>query len=88
MTQKYLKDLATQIESSLQSADLSERDRSVLEQVQSDLQAALAAPAPHVNPPASLRERLAQAVDRLEGEHPRLTDLLSKTLDVLSDVGI
>jgi hypothetical protein len=81
MSDKHLKDLANEIESSLQRDSLTERDRVVL----SELQAALATlePAPH-----GLRERLTHAVERLEGEHPRLTALLSKTLDVLSDVGI
>lgn len=88
MPPKHLEDLADQIESSLRSDDVSERDRVVLEQVQSDLQTALAAPAQLTSSPASLRERLSQVVDRLEGEHPRLTDLLSKALDALSDVGI
>lgn len=84
MTQKHLKDLANEIESSLQQGSVSERDRSVLEQVHSEIQAALAAPAQ----PENLRDRLNHAVERLEGEHPRLTSLLSKALDVLSDVGI
>lgn len=88
MPHKHLEDLADQIESSLQSDDVSERDRGVLEQVQSELQTALAAPTRLANSPASLRDRLGQAVDRLEGEHPRLTELLSKALDALSDVGI
>ena len=85
MPHKHLEDLANQIERSLQSDHVSERDRSVLEQVHSELQTTLARPA---SPPASLRDRLSHAVDRLEGEHPRLTELLSKALDALSDVGI
>jgi hypothetical protein len=88
MPEKHLEDLADQIESSLQSDDVSERDRAVLEQVQSELHTVLAAPAPLTSAPSSLRDRLGQAVDRLEGEHPRLTELLSKALDALSDVGI
>ena len=88
MPQKHLEDLANQIESSLQSASVSERDRSVLEQVQTELQTALATPSQLKSAPASLRDRLGHAVDRLEGEHPRLTELLSKALDALSDVGI
>ena len=79
MNDKHLKDLAHEIESSLQSKDVSERDRGVLK----DLQTALATPAP-----GGLRDRLSHAVERLEGEHPRLTQLLSKALDALSDVGI
>lgn len=88
MTEKHLKDLANEIESSLQSDDVSEQDRSVLTQVQSELQAALAAPTPQVSATGGLRDRLSHAIERLEGEHPRLTDLLSNALDALSDVGI
>jgi CTP:molybdopterin cytidylyltransferase MocA len=88
MTDKQLKELAHEIDSSLQSDGVSESDRKVLEQVQSELQAVLGAHTAQASAPVNLRERLTQAVERLEGEHPRLTQLLSKTLDVLSDVGI
>jgi hypothetical protein len=88
MTHKRLEDLSNEIESSLQSDDVSESDRSVLKQVQSELQSVLAAQAPLARPPLGLRDRLTHALERLEGEHPRLSDLLSKTLDALSDIGI
>ena len=88
MTHKRLEDLSNEIESSLQSDDVSESDRSVLKQVQSELQTVLAAPAPLASQPLGLRDRLTHALERLEGEHPRLSDLLSKTLDALSDIGI
>ena len=88
MTDKHLKDLATEIETSLQNDAVTEADRAVLEQVHPELQAVLARPAPLASRPAGLRDKLSHAIERLEGEHPRLTSLLSKSLDVLSDVGI
>jgi hypothetical protein len=88
MTDKPLKDLASEIETSLKNADVSAGDRSVLEQVHSELLAVLTAPAPLSTPPVGLLDRLTQAIERLEGDHPRLTSLLSDSLDALSDVGI
>lgn len=87
MTDKHLKDLAAELQTSLQSGSVSQGDRAVLEQVHSEVQAALSTPAPR-RAPSSLREKLQDAIERLEGEHPRLTGLLSKSLDALSDLGI
>jgi hypothetical protein len=87
MTDKHLKELAGEIGVSLQSPAVNERDRAVLEQVHTELQAVLAEPAP-AKPPLGLRDKLKQAIEQLEGEHPRLTSLLSTSLDALSDVGI
>jgi hypothetical protein len=88
MTDKHLKELASEIKTSLQSNAVTERDRAVLEQVHSELQTVLAAPAPLASSPVGLRDKLTRAIEHLEGEHPRLTSLLSKSLDLLSDVGI
>jgi len=88
MTDKHLEELASEIETSLQSGAVTEQDRTVLKQVQCELQAVLAVPAPFASPPAGLRDQLSRAIGQLEGEHPRLTSLLSKSLDLLSDVGI
>jgi predicted glycosyltransferase len=85
MTDKHLKELASEIGASLQDDAVAEGHRAVLEQVHSELQAVLAEPA---KPPLGLRDKLTQALEQLEGEHPRLTSLLSKALDMLSDVGI
>jgi hypothetical protein len=88
MTDKHLKELASEIETSLQNGAVTEEDHAVLKQVHSELQVVLSAPAPLASPPSGLRDKLTQAIERLEGEHPRLTSLLSKSLDALSDVGI
>jgi hypothetical protein len=88
MSDKHLEELAGEIGSSLQGGAVTERDRAVLEPLHTELQAALAAPTPQAKPPLGLRDKLKHAVEQLEGEHPRLTSLLSKSLDLLSDVGI
>jgi len=62
--------------------------RVLLKRVHSELQAALVVPAPLASPPVGLRDQLSRAIEQLEGEHPRLTSLLSKSLDLLSEVGI
>jgi hypothetical protein len=87
MTDKHLEQLAEEIETSLQSGAVTEQDRTVLKRVHSELQAALAVPA-LASPQVGLRDQLRRAIEQLEGEHPRLTGLLSKSLDLLSDVGI
>jgi len=88
MTDKHLEQLAKEIEMSLQNGAVTEQDRTVLKQVHSELQAALVVPDPLASPPVGLREQLSRAIEQLEGEHPRLTSLLSKSLDLLSELGI
>lgn len=88
MTEKHLKDLASEISASLQDGAVAEKDRVVLEQVHSELQAVLSTPVPVAEQPHGLRDKLRRAIEQLEGDHPRLTSLLSKSLDLLSDVGI
>lgn len=88
MTDKHLKELASEIGVSLKGDAVTDRDRAVLEQVHAELQTVLAEPAPLAKPPLGLRDKLKQAIEQLEGEHPRLTSLLSSSLDLLSDVGI
>jgi len=88
MTDKHLEELASEINASLRTGAVAEKDRAVLEDVHSELQAVLSAPAPVAEPPRSLLDKLTQAIEQLESDHPRLTSLLSKSLDLLSDVGI
>lgn len=88
MTDKHFEELASEIRASLQGGAVAEKDRAVLEQVHTELQAVLSAPSTAVEPPQGLREKLTRAIEHLEGDHPRLTSLLSKSLDLLSDIGI
>jgi hypothetical protein len=84
MTQRHLKELIAEIEASLQSDAITPPDRAMLEQVHADLTASLIAD----QPAPGLRNTLNAAIERLENEHPQLTTLLAKALDVLSDVGL
>jgi hypothetical protein len=55
--------------------------------VHADLKAAVSE-YPSVVPPHPLGERVREAVDRLQAEHPRLSGLLTAALDALSDLGV
>jgi ElaB/YqjD/DUF883 family membrane-anchored ribosome-binding protein len=91
MTAKTLQDLLTEVETVLRDSATSAKDRTVLDNVRTELKAALTSvttqpPAPAEAP--TLRSQLQEAVENLEREHPRLTSLLARTLDLLSDVGV
>jgi hypothetical protein len=97
MPDRTLEQLLVEVDAALASDHLSDADRTLLERVRQDLAAAKHAPA---TPPVAaaqpsaragssqLRETLSSAIERLETQHPRLTSLLGKTLDALSDVGL
>lgn len=88
MTDKHLEELADEIKASLQAGAVADKKREALEQVHSELQAMIGTAAPVAKPPRDLRNKLKRAIEQLESDHPRLTNLLSKSLDLLSDVGI
>ena len=88
MTDKHLEELADEIKASLRDGAVAEHNRTALEQVHSELQAVLGGAAPVAEPPLDLRNKLKRAIEQLESDHPRLTSLLSKSLDMLSEVGI
>ena len=88
MTEKHLEELADEIKASLRTGAVVEKDRALLEQVHSELKSVLSTTPEGAKPQQSLREKLAHAIEQLESDHPRLTSLLSKSLDLLSDVGI
>ena len=58
MTDKHLEELATEIKASA----VAEKDRAVLEQVHTELQAVLSSPAPVAAPPLGLRDKLTRAI--------------------------
>jgi hypothetical protein len=80
MSQRHLKELIAEIETSLRSDAITPQDRAMLEQVHADLTAE--------QPASGLRNTLSAAIERVEDEHPQLTALLAKALDALSDVGL
>lgn len=65
---------------------LSAEDRVLLERAHAELEVALAATPTAATP--KLRQSLSDTLQRLQIEHPRLSSLLSATLDTLSDLGV
>ena len=91
MTQRPLHDLLAELESTLRSGGhISPEDRALLERVHVDLEVALASQPPAAGPaePHSLRDNIRAALDRMSAKHPKLSSLLSRTLDTLSDLGV
>jgi broad specificity phosphatase PhoE len=86
MDRPSLRQLLDEVDSTLQGK-VSDADRNTLQQTRADLDKALSTP-PKPEATPDLRERLQAALERLEGEHPNLTALISNTLDALSDVGL
>jgi hypothetical protein len=87
MADRTLRELMTELDATLRSGrELSAEDRALLERAHAELAAALAAKP--VAATAGLRTSVGDALQRLQIEHPRLSSLLSATLDALSDVGV
>jgi len=87
MTAKTLQELVIEVDAVLRNYVIANEDRPLLERLRADLEAALAS-RPSAEPASSLRNNLQAAIRGLELDHPRLTSLLSKTLDTLSDLGL
>lgn len=88
MPDKRLHELAVELDQTLRAGGtISDEDRDLLERVHRELEITLARPsAPE--PPPTLRGNLRTALERVQAEHPRLSGLLSATLDALSDLGV
>jgi hypothetical protein len=88
MPAQSIHELLAELESTLRSGrNLSEAERARLMQVHADLKAAVSE-YPSTVPPHPLGERVRDAIDRLQAEHPRLSSLLTAALDALSDLGV
>ena len=86
MPDKTIHELLVELEASLRGGDaINDEDRALVRDLHADLNAAVAKPAAA---PANLRPNLSAAVDSLSARHPRLSSLLSRALDALSDVGL
>ena len=87
MSSKSLQTLVHEIEETLRAGGpIKQDDRDLLMQLKRDLNAVLdAQPMTGTSP---LRDRLSDAVNRLQADHPRLSSLLSATFDALSDLGV
>ncbi|HKP58400.1 MAG TPA: DUF4404 family protein [Polyangiales bacterium] len=88
MPDKRLHELVVELDQTLRAGGaISAEDRALLERVHRELEATLARPS-SPQPPPTLRGNLRTALERVQAEHPRLSGLLSATLDALSDLGV
>jgi hypothetical protein len=68
------------------SPELGEEGREALKQVAGNIRSALEeSPGDHAE---SLSTQLSQALEQFEGSHPKLTHIVGRVLDALSDLGI
>jgi hypothetical protein len=89
MPDKRLQELVVELDKTLRAGGaISAEDRALLERVHRELEITLASRPSSPEPPASLRGNLRTALERVQAEHPRLSGLLSATLDALSDLGV
>jgi Domain of unknown function (DUF4404) len=89
MPDKRLHELVVELDKTLRAGGtISAEDRALLERVHRDLEITLASRPSAPEPPATLRGNLRTALERMQAEHPRLSGMLSVTLDALSDLGV
>ncbi len=89
---RELRETLAQLHEQLEAADLADAAaRARLREAMDEIRAALAhaerrGEAPELQ--RSLRDRLSDAAQHFEGEHPALTDALSRVINALSALGI
>jgi hypothetical protein len=70
------------------SSDLDDEARARLRHAAHDIERAMRPEAEPEGRTPSLRERLTGAIENFEDEHPRLTAIVGRIADQLSDMGI
>lgn len=86
MTDQKLRDLLEQLHSELERTDsVDDKGREMLSHLNTDIQKFLD---PAEEDDESLLERLQDAIDHFEVEHPAITAALSQMLNTLSNAGI
>lgn len=89
MADKRLQELVVELDKTLRAGGaISDEDRALLERVHRELEVTLAGRPSEPTPPPTLQGNLRAALERVQAEHPRLSSLLSATLDALSDLGV
>jgi hypothetical protein len=69
-----------------EAPEIGEEGRAALQRAASEIEQALkAAPG---DAPASLRDQLNEAVGRFEQSHPKLTSIVGRIADALSELGV
>ncbi|TDJ34998.1 MAG: DUF4404 family protein [Gammaproteobacteria bacterium] len=85
MPEKRLKELVRRLDDELESTEsVSTEDRALLGELMEDI-GRVVGEAEH---PPTLRQKLNEAVKRLEDRHSTITLLLKQTLDTLERIGI
>lgn len=85
MADKTLRDLLEQLRIELGKAgSLDEKGRELLRTLDADIQKILGGP----SSPQPVQERLQEAIDHFEVDHPAITAALSQILNTLSNAGI
>ena len=68
--------------------DLDAAGREALESVLDDIRSALEDESGAAQGGGRIADRLAQLIERFEGRHPRLTGLVGRAADALSELGL
>jgi hypothetical protein len=85
MPEKQLKELVRRLDDELESAEtVSTEDRALLGELMDEI-GRVVGEAEH---PPTLRQKLNDAIGRLEDRHSTITLLLKQTLDTLKQIGI
>jgi len=69
-------------------AELADRDRDALQAAARGIRTALRRVAEEEEGDESLADQLKDALERFEGQHPKLTQAVGRVADALSDLGI
>jgi len=86
MSSRDLRELLEALRSELDRADaLDERSRALLRELDGEIRQALERSEPHAE---SVTRRLRETVEGFEGEHPQLTEAVSRVIDALVKMGI
>lgn len=85
MSERSLRDTLAELEAALKDRALDPQERTRLQGLHAQLQAALNQ---RKAAPGSLRRELDDALARAQGDHPQLTGVLSRLLDMLSEIGV
>jgi hypothetical protein len=91
MGTRTLHELLSELAAALRTGSISDADRAQLQQLHTELSGVLAEaqkPGSKPAPAPELRTDVRGAIERLEEEHPRLTSVLSRVLDTLSELGV
>lgn len=86
MSSEHLRELLESLRAELDRTEsVDERSRALLREVDAEIREALERAEAQ---PESVTERLRETVESFEGEHPQLTEAVSRVIDALVKMGI